>query len=119
MLLCFFQVQANVKCAIVRYDHATMQFELLVVSTMRALVEVAGLALLGQGLLAVLAGRKRDDNFVYRLLQIVTSPIIKLVRLITPRFVLDAHMRLLTFFLLFWIWLGLAVLKRYLSLQVA
>lgn len=95
-----------------------MQFELLIVTILRALVEVAGFALLGQGLLAVLAGKKRDDNFVYRLLQIVTSPIIKLVRFITPRFVLDAHMPLLTFFLLLWIWLGLALLKRYLSLPV-
>ncbi len=96
-----------------------MQFELLIVTILRALVEVAGFALLGQGLLAVLAGKKRDDNFVYRLLQIVTSPIVKLVRFITPRFVLDAHMPLLTFFLLLWIWLGLALLKRYLSLPVA
>lgn len=95
-----------------------MQIELLIVTLLRALVEVAGFALLGQGLLAVLAGKKRDDNFVYRLLQIVTSPIIKLVRFITPRFVLDAHMPLLTFFLLLWIWLGLALLKRYLSLPL-
>jgi hypothetical protein len=95
-----------------------MQIELLIVTILRALVEVAGFALLGQGLLAVLAGKKRDDNFVYRLLQIVTSPIIKLVRFITPRFVLDAHMPLLTFFLLLWVWLGLALLKRYLSLPL-
>lgn len=86
---------------------------------MRALVEVAGFALLGQGILAVLAGRKREDNFVYRLLQIVTGPIVKLVRFITPRFVLDAHIPLLAFFLLLWIWLGLALLKRYLLLPVA
>lgn len=90
------------------------QFEILLISILRTLVEVAGLALLGQGLLAVLAGRKRDANFVYRLFQIITGPVIKLVRLITPRFIIDRHLPFLTFFLLFWLWLALAFLKRYL-----
>lgn len=90
------------------------QFEILLISILRALVEVAGLALLGQGLLAVLAGSKRDNNFVYRLFQIVTAPVIKLMRLITPRFVIDRHIPFIAFFLLVWLWLALAFLKRYL-----
>jgi hypothetical protein len=90
------------------------QLEILLISILRTLVEVAGLALLGQGLLAVLAGRKRDANFVYRLFQIITGPVIKLVRLITPRFIIDRHLPVLAFFLLFWLWLALAFLKRYL-----
>ena len=52
---------------------AMIQFEILLISILRTLVEVAGLALLGQGLLAVLAGSKRDANFVYRLFQVVTA----------------------------------------------
>lgn len=96
-----------------------MQFGLFVVGALRALVEVAGFALLGQGILAVLAGNKRHDNFVYRLLQVITGPITRAVRFVAPRFILDAHVPLLAFFLLFWIWLGLAVLKRYLSMPVA
>jgi hypothetical protein len=90
------------------------QFEILLISILRTLVEVAGLALLGQGLLAVLAGKKRDANFVYRLFQIITGPVIKLVRLITPRFIIDRHLPILAFFLMFWLWLALAFLKRYL-----
>jgi hypothetical protein len=90
------------------------QLEILLISILRTLVEVAGLALLGQGLLAVLAGRKRDANFVYRLFQIITGPVIKLARLITPRFIIDRHLPVLAFFLLFWLWLALAFLKRYL-----
>jgi hypothetical protein len=90
------------------------QFEILLISILRTLVEVAGLALLGQGLLAVLAGKKRDANFVYRLFQIITGPVIKLVRLITPRFIIDRHLPVLAFFLMFWLWLALAFLKRYL-----
>jgi hypothetical protein len=90
------------------------QFEILLISILRTLVEVAGMALIGQGLLAVLAGAKRNDNFVYRLFQVVTAPVIRMVRLITPRFVIDRHLPFLTFFLLFWLWLALAFLKRYL-----
>lgn len=90
------------------------QFEIYLISLLRALVEVAGMALIGQGLLAILAGAKRDANFVYRLFQVVTAPVIRMVRLITPRFIIDRHLPFLTFFLLFWLWLALAFLKRYL-----
>jgi hypothetical protein len=90
------------------------QFEIYLISILRTLVEVAGMALIGQGLLALLAGAKRNDNFVYRLFLVVTAPVIRMVRLITPRFVIDRHIPFLTFFLLFWLWLALAFLKRYL-----
>lgn len=92
-------------------------FEILLVSIARAIVEVAGYSLIGQGLVALFAGSKRDQNFVYRLLQTVTSPVIRAVRIITPRFVVDRHLPLVAFFLLFWVWIGLAVAKRYLCLQ--
>lgn len=91
-----------------------IQTELFLVSLLRTLVEVAGMALIGQGLLAILAGAKRDDNFVYRLFQVVTAPVIKIVRFITPRFVIDRHIPFLAFLLLLWLWLALAFLKRYL-----
>ena len=87
--------------------------ELLLLSIARALAEVAGYALLGQGILARFAGKKRDENFVYRLLVVVTAPVIRAVRLVTPRFILDHHLPFVAFFLLFWLWLGLAFAKRY------
>ncbi len=87
--------------------------ELLLLSIARALVEVAGYALLGQGVLALFAGNKRHDNFVYRLLDVVTRPVIRVTRIVTPRFILDRHMPFVAFFLLFWLWLGLAFAKRY------
>ena len=88
--------------------------ELLLLSIARALVEVAGYALLGQGVLALFAGKRRDDNFVYRLLTVITSPVIRGARLVTPRFILDRHLPFVAFFLLFWLWIGLAFAKRYL-----
>lgn len=90
-----------------------MPFDLLVVSVLRVLVEVAGFALLGQGVLALLAGKQRFDNLFYKILQTITQPVVKGVRLITPRFILDAHVPMVTFFLLFWLWIALAFAKRH------
>ena len=91
-----------------------MPFDILLVSILRTLVEVAGFALLGQGALAVLAGKYREQNLFYRVLRIVTAPVVRAVRFITPRFVIDAHIPMLTFFLLFWLWVVLALVKRHL-----
>jgi hypothetical protein len=91
-----------------------LQTDLLLVSALRAMVEVAGFALLGQGLLAVLAGKAREQNFVYQLFRVVTRPVIRAVRFITPRFILDQHMPLVSFFVLVWLWVALAFAKRYL-----
>ncbi|MBW8328783.1 MAG: hypothetical protein K0M48_06430 [Thiobacillus sp.] len=91
-----------------------MPIDILLVSILRTLVEVAGFALLGQGALAVLAGKYREQNLFYRVLRIITSPVVRAVRFITPRLVLDAHIPVLTFFLLFWLWIALALAKRHL-----
>ena len=45
---------------------------------------VALLALVGQGVLYVLAGANRDRNIFYQLLQIVSKPFTLLVRKLTP-----------------------------------
>ncbi|MBW8370982.1 MAG: hypothetical protein K0M66_08405 [Thiobacillus sp.] len=91
-----------------------MPLDILLVSILRTLVEVAGFALLGQGALAVLAGKYREQNLFYRVLRTVTGPVVRAVRFITPRFILDAHIPVLTFFLLFWLWIVLAFAKRHL-----
>ncbi len=88
---------------------------LKLISMLRALVEVALFSLLGQGALHLIAGASRDKNFVYRLLKVITSPVTRIVRAITPRFILDRHINLVAFFLLLWLWLLLAVAKRYVS----
>ena len=88
-----------------------MPIELLLVSVLRALVEVAGLFLLGQGVLYLLAGSRRERNAVYRMFQFLTRPVIRATRAITPRVVVDRHIPLLTFFLLFWLWIVLQIVK--------
>ena len=87
-------------------------FDLFVVSVLRALVEVALMALLGQGLLALLAGGRRHNNFVYRLFLVITGPVIKVCRWMTPKVILDKHLPFVAFFLMFWLWILLAWVKR-------
>jgi hypothetical protein len=58
------------------------------------------LALVGQGLLYVLAGPRRDANFFYRLLQLLSKPFTLLVRRMTPSKVADRQVPFVTFFLL-------------------
>jgi len=88
--------------------------DLFLISSLRVLCEVAGSALIGQGILAFLAGEHRHDNLFYKILQIVGSPAVKAVRYITPRAIIDDHVPMVTFFLLFWLWIALALAKRHL-----
>jgi uncharacterized protein YggT (Ycf19 family) len=61
---------------------------------------IALLALVGQGILYVLAGPRRDSNFFYKLLQVLSKPFTLPVRKITPRQVGDSQVPVVTFFLL-------------------
>jgi hypothetical protein len=84
-----------------------MQPELLAVVIVKALMELAGMFLLGRGLLYLLAGAKRDQNLFYQVICVVTNPVIKATRWITPRVVLDRHIPYAAFLLVLWIWLGI------------
>ena len=87
--------------------------ELLIVSVLKALVEIAAMSLLAQGVIAVLSGNARQRNFVYQLFQVVTAPIIKLARALSPRFIADQYLGLVGFFILFWLWIALIFAKGY------
>ena len=85
------------------------------VTIIKALVEVAGLSLLGQGVLYVFAGASRDRNFIYLMFKAVTSPVFKLTRLITPRFILDRHIWMITPLVLLVLW----VVATYFKIRIA
>ena len=68
-------------------------------SLLQLILYIPLLALAGQGLLFVLAGPKRDTNFFYRLLQLLSKPFTLLVRKITPAKVGDHQVPIVTFFL--------------------
>lgn len=90
---------------------------LFIWSALRALTEVVGYTFIGQGVLALFAGANRDRNFVYQLLKIITNPIVKVVRFITPKFIADQHIPLVAFFIVFWLWVAVGVLKHQYCLQ--
>ena len=92
-------------------------YEIIVI--LKALTEVAGVAFLGQGVLWVIAGAKRDQNMVYKLFKTVTSPVMRLTRTITPRIIIDAHIGLVAFFLLTVTWVVLTAFKIKIVLENA
>jgi hypothetical protein len=81
-----------------------MQTGLLLVVMVKALAELAGMFLLGRGLLWVLAGRRRMENIFYQVLAVLTDPVIRFTRWLAPRVVLDSHIPLLAFGLVLLVW---------------
>jgi uncharacterized protein YggT (Ycf19 family) len=84
---------------------------LLLVEILKTLAEIALLSLLGQGVLWLLAGRKRDQNPFYQLFQVLTKPLLRGARLLSPRVVLDQHLPLVAFLLLFFVWVVATLTK--------
>lgn len=79
----------------------TVRSEMLaVLNVLQLVLYIALLALLGQAVLFLLAGARRESNFFYRLLQVVAKPFTLPVRWITPRQVEDRHVPIVTFLLL-------------------
>ena len=80
---------------------------LALVTVLKGLVEFAILLLVGQGLVFLLSFGRHEGNPVYRMFRFLTSPVVRVGRLIAPRFVVDQHVPALALFLLLWIWVGL------------
>jgi len=91
---------------------------LLFASTVKLIAEIALMAMLGQWALGLLAGSKRDSNFFYQLLAILTKPFVKGVRMITPRVVIDRHIPLGTFLLLIMVWIVATMTRISLCLEI-
>jgi len=87
---------------------------LLIVQIMKAIVEIALLALIGQAFVGLFAGARRKTNPVYKLFELLSSPATRVARWISPRIVLDQHIPLLAMLLLVLMWVGLTVTKIYL-----
>jgi YGGT family len=78
---------------------------LLLVSIIKLVCEIALLALAGRWLLSLLAGQKKESNFFYQTLVVLTKPFVSAARFITPKAILDRHVPLVAFLLLSIIWL--------------
>ena len=72
---------------------------------LKAIVEVAGFAYIGQALVAAFAGARRGENIIYQVFKIITGPVTKAARFLSPRFVPDRHVPFVAFAILLWIWI--------------
>jgi len=73
---------------------------LTALNLIQLVIYIALLALLGQGVLYVLAGAKRQNNFFYQLLELISKPFTVPVRKRTPAKVADRHVSIVSFFVL-------------------
>jgi hypothetical protein len=92
---------------------------LTVVIVLKAITEIALLALLGQGLLALLAGASARQNVFYGVLSAMTLPVRRLAGWITPAGVTPGLHGFVAFCLLLSIWLALTLGKIKLVLGAA
>jgi hypothetical protein len=92
---------------------------LMLLDILKAVLEVAGLALLGQGLLFLFAGTKRDRNVIYQAFVTVTRPVLRVTRFVTPRVVLDRHIGLVAFLLVVLAWFFVLIEKQAVCTQGA
>jgi len=73
----------------------------LLLVILQTLMLVAALALFGQLIVGAFNWGRRNENFVYQLFGIVTRPVVRVVRVITPRVIIDQHVPMVAFLLLF------------------
>lgn len=90
-----------------------------VVVMLKGLAEFAGLLLLGQGLVYALSFGKHEANAVYKFFRLITSPVVRGARLITPAKVADKHVPFVALMLIFWVWLFLTYAKFSMMLEQA
>lgn len=84
---------------------------LILFSATKLVIEIAVLVLLGQWVLGLVVGHKREHNLVWQGLQVAARPFVWLARLLTPRVVLDRHVPLVAFLLLAVAWIAVTVAK--------
>ncbi len=84
---------------------------------LKAVNEIALLALMGQGVLYLFAGARRNSNPIYFVFKTITLPVMKFARMITPRLVLDQHIGWVALFILLLAEIVLIAAKIHLFLQ--
>ncbi len=71
---------------------------LTLINALQLVLYIGALALLGQGLLYLLAGAKRQTNVFYQLMQVLTKPFMKFARWIAPKQIADSQIGFVAFF---------------------
>jgi hypothetical protein len=85
-----------------------------VIGALRAIIEMLGLCLIGQGVLHLLAGGGRQQNAIYRFFDLVTRRPRQITAMLLPKGSSGRLVGLFAFILLFILWIGLALLRKFL-----
>lgn len=83
------------------------------ISAVRAIVEMLGLCLIGQGILYLLAGAGRSRNPVYQLFCLVTNAPRRFTASLLPGRAGPRTVGIICFVLLLILWLGLAFIRKF------
>lgn len=83
------------------------------ISAARAIIEMLGLCLVGQGMLYILAGQRRANNRIYQLFDLLTKAPRQLVAAILPRSSSEIVIGIASFVLLLLLWIGLAFIRKF------
>ena len=70
---------------------------LLFLNIAQLVLYIGALGLIGQGLLYVLAGQKRDTNLFYQLIGIINKPWTLIARFISPKQIIDRQIPFVAF----------------------
>jgi hypothetical protein len=87
---------------------------LFLISALRAIVEMLGLCLIAQAVLYLLSGASREKNHIYQLFALITRAPRHLVAKLLPDRLGAPAISLVCFITLFLIWIGLAVVRKFL-----
>lgn len=83
------------------------------ISAARAIIEMLGLCLVGQGMLYILVGRRRANNRIYQLFDLLTKAPRRLVAALLPRSPNEIVIGIVSFSLLLLLWIGLAFIRKF------
>ncbi len=84
---------------------------LLFLNIAQLVLYIGGLALMGQGLLFVLSGQKRDTNLFYQIFQIINKPWTKMARFISPKQIADHQIPFVAFCIIAVLYIAVTLAK--------
>ena len=93
---------------------------LLFLNIAQLVLYIGALGLIGQGLLYVLAGQKRDTNLFYQLIGIINKPWTLIARFISPKQIIDRQIPFVAFCIVgvFYIAVTLAKIEHCISIGI-
>jgi hypothetical protein len=87
------------------------------VIVLKGLVEFAALLIVGQAAVYLLSFGRHERNVVYRFMRLLTSPVVRLARWLSPGVIVGRHVPAVALFMLFAIWVFLTFMKFHLQLS--